>query len=458
MIRRLFATLIVLSILPGLTSAPAIAGTSTNTRYEGEIDGARYLVVVPDDWNGTLLLWSHGAYSMHFPEPTRIALTSQPATESWLLDHGYALAASQFRAVRGWSIEHALTDQVRLLDWFNRTIGQPRRTISAGESVGAITATMLAERNPRRFAGVMTFCGSLAGSAAHWNSALDLGFVLRTLLAPDSDIQLVKLTDPSANVNKMIELIRSSYDSGPAGRARIALANAIAQVPGWLDSTRPRPTDPAEQILWQSIWDRFFRAGAYGLDRTDVESWAGGNPSWNVGVDYRRLLARTSERRLVEQAYADAGLDLDADLARLAAEPRIRPDARAVGYLARLGLPIGTNPWPVLTMHNVADGAAPAANERAYAERVTRPTNLRQLYIDRAGHCTFTSSEEITSLRTLLRRIETGRWTDADLNTEAGRLGPDHQLILDRLTGSYVPSRPAFTAFTPDPYPRTLPF
>lgn len=461
MARRLLVLLLVLSTVVGLAGVPAAADTGGVTRYEGEIDGARYLVLVPHNWNGTLVLWSHGTYSVAFPEPTRIALTSQPATEPWLLERGYALAASQFRTVRGWSIEEALTDQVRLHDWFGRNVGVPRRTIAAGESVGAITATLLAERDPRRFAGLMTFCGALAGGAAHWNSALDLGFTLNTLL--DADLELVRITDPATNVPKMINLVDAADDS-PPGRARLALANALAEIPGWLDGTRPRPADPAEQIFWQGVWDRFVRVGAFGLDRIELESRAGGNPSWNVGVDYRRILARSSERALVERAYADAGLDLEADLDQLAAAPRITPDPAAVAYLARFGLPLGRTPWPVLTMHNVGDGVVPAAHERAYADRVAllgQPARLRQLFVDRAGHCIFTSSEEITAFRTLIDRIDSGRWAATDpaaLNAGAGRLGPDHQLIFDVINEVRVPTTPAFTTYSPAPYPRTLPF
>ncbi|WP_414942679.1 hypothetical protein [Amycolatopsis sp. cmx-11-51] len=98
---------------------------------------------MPEDWNGTLVLWSHGRYSVAYPEPVRIAL-----------------AASQYRAVRGWSIEKALTDQIRLQGWFGRTVGPPRRTIAAGESVRAITATCSPSETR---AGLMTFCGNLPG-------------------------------------------------------------------------------------------------------------------------------------------------------------------------------------------------------------------------------------------------------------------------------------------------------
>lgn len=455
--RRGLVFLALLTIFLGLVVPRASAGGPV-TRYEGELDGARYLVLAPENWNGTLMLWSHGMYSLAYPEPDRIALTSQPTTESALLEQGYALAASQYRTVRGWSIEEALTDQIRLHDWFSRTVGTPRRTIATGESVGAITATLLAERNPRRFTGLMTFCGNLAGGAAHWNSGLDLGYALNTLL--DARLDLVRIADPVGNESRFTGAVRAAT-ANPQGQARLALANALAEIPGWFDATRPRPQTVADQVFWQGVWDRFYRVSAFGVDRVALEHRAGGNPSWNVGVDYRRILAKAGERPLVERAYAEAGLDLDADLDKLAKAPRIAPDPAAVGYLAHFGLPLGRTPVPVLTMHTVADGTAPAAHERAYADRAGPSGDLRQLFVNRAGHCVFTASEEITALRTLERRLDAGHWPSdapAALNSEAGELAPEHQTIYDAVGETRVTTSPAFTRHSPPPYPRVLPF
>ncbi|WP_143230641.1 hypothetical protein [Actinosynnema sp. ALI-1.44] len=428
---------------------PVSAGV---VRYEGEIDGAKYRVMVPSNWNGTLVLWSHGTYGS---APSRIALTSQPATEDYLLARGYALGASSFRTVVGWSIEDGLRDQVKLLDWFKRTIGHPRRTISAGESVGGMTATALAERNPQWFDGVMALCGPFAGGIAFWNTNLDLMFALRTLL--DADFDLVRIRDPQANQTKVFTLIDGAMKGDKATRARVALASALADLPGWFDPTKPRPTSLDEQVDWLGFWARYYKSGTAGVARSDMERWAGGNPSWNTGVDYRTVLARSSEFGLVKQVYAAAGLNIDKDLDRLAQAPRVTPDPKAVGYLARTSVPFGVNPWPVVTLHNVADGATPLSNDRVYADRVWNPDNLRQYQINRPGHCTFTASEEITAFQSLIRRLDSGRWSATDpasLNTAASGHGPEAQLIFSQLTDEFLPARPAFAPHRPGSFPR----
>jgi pimeloyl-ACP methyl ester carboxylesterase len=449
--RRPGVLILIICAVLGLVVTPVSAGV---VRYEGEIDGARYRVMVPSNWNGTFVLWSHGAYGA---QPSGIALTSQPATEDWLLAQGYALGASQFRTPVGWSIEDGLRDQVKLLDWFRRTIGKPRRTISAGESIGGATATVLAERNPQRFNGVMTLCGAIGGGTAHWNSGLDLMFALRTLFG--ADIELVKIKDPAANQARAIELMGAAASGDPLSQARLALAAALADIPGWFDPAAPRPVDVASQVFWMGFWGRYFRSGAAGSGRTDMERWAGGNPSWNVGVDYRAVLARSSEFGFVKQAYAAAGADLAADLSRLAAAPRIAPDPAAVGYLTRTSVPFGFTPWPVVTVHNTADGTTPYSHDSLYASRAWKPENLRQYAINRAGHCIFTASEEITAFQTLIRRLDTGRWPSADpatLNAAARSHGPEAQLIRNILTGGYEPSLAAFAPHNPGRYPRAF--
>ncbi|GAA5036384.1 hypothetical protein [Actinopolymorpha pittospori] len=163
--------------------------------------------------------------------------------------------------------------------------------------------------------------------------------------------------------------------------------------------------------------------------RADIERRAGGNPSSNVGVDYRRQLGRSSQRHLVQQAYREAGLDLGADLDRLASGERIAADPEAVGYMYRYGVPHGRTATPVITLHNTGDGGAVPDQAGWYAAQVRKsgdPAKLRQVYVDRGMHCAFSAAEEILTLRALFERVDTGRWPDTRPPaepTEQGRGG-----------------------------------
>jgi alpha-beta hydrolase superfamily lysophospholipase len=426
---------------------------------EGSIDGAPYRVEIPDRWNGTLLLWSHGAYSLELAPPTEIALTNHPATRRWLLDHGFALAASQYRVVQGWgAVESGLKDQKRLLDWFTANVGPPRRTVSAGASAGGLIAVLLAERHPSRFAGVAALCGAVGGTTGHFNSALDMSHAVKTLLAPE--LELVRVQDPEGNTAKAREVLSAALDD-PRGRARLALASALADVPGRYGSRAPTPDTVTDQVRNQFFFGFYERGAFWGVERAAMEARAGGNPSWNTGVDYRTLFTRSSQQELVKRAYREAGLDLASDLKRLNAAPRVKADPGAVAHLDRYGTPHGRTPWPVVTLHSTGDGTVPSGNERRYAELVRHaghPAKLRQLYVDRGNHCTFTASEEIVALRTLFHRLDAGRWNSTHpiaLNTAASAFGSDYQTVFDvePAPGLHA-TTPAFTHHHPGRYLR----
>ncbi|MEV0157854.1 alpha/beta fold hydrolase [Micromonospora sp. NPDC050686] len=425
----------------------------------GTIDGAEFRIEVPERWNGTLVLYSHGYLPEGFPS-FGIGLTNRPPdrseTESWLLDHGYAMAASQFAdGGLGYAVERGLRDQIALLDWFRANVGAPRRTVATGQSMGAAIATQLAERHPERFAGVATMCGAY-DTQATFDSGLDVLFAVRTLLAPDQDIDLVRPADPAGSAQALAVAVQEALTT-KQGRARVALAAALNNVTGWYSAHEPRPTDPIERIRNQAEWLQYAYTLGFGpLGRLDLERRAGGNPSSNVGVDYRRQLARSAQTRQLEQAYRTAGLDLRADLDRLAAAPRIAADPAAVDYMHRIGVPQGRTPVPVVTMHTVGDGGAPPHQERWYADQVRQvgnPGKLRQLYVERGGHCSFSAAEEIGMLRTLFTRIDTGHWPDTSprtLNKAASALGDRYQLVMDLgRTFTDTPMPPAFTRFTP---------
>jgi opacity protein-like surface antigen len=83
-------------------------------------DGATWQARVPADWNGTLLLYSHGYRPPGSPNPATDS--SDPITAGWLLGHGYAIAGSSY-AGTGWAVKEALTDQLATLDAVAAQIG-----------------------------------------------------------------------------------------------------------------------------------------------------------------------------------------------------------------------------------------------------------------------------------------------------------------------------------------------
>ncbi len=435
----------------------------------GKLGGADYRIEVPAAWNGTLFLYSHGerivaiedqerrdgSVGQGGPDPADTA--PNPDVSQWLLAHRYAIAGSSYSST-GWAVEDALEDQVALLDLFRRRVARPQRVIAWGQSMGGMIAAGLAQLHPDRFAAAIPMCAALAGAVADHNTRLDGAYAFKTLLAPRSNLQLVGVTDPAVNTRTATRLLIEA-SSTPAGRARLALVAALTDLPGWYEVTKPEPApgDADARAAAQILWLRSSEVGnAFGA-RAQVERRAGGNPSWNVGVDYARQLSISVDRDEVAALYQAAGLDLGADLRSLDGGPRTRPDSRAVAYLDRNVSFDGRPRIPVLSAHTTADGAVIAQHEIAYADAVKATGHedmLRQVYVHRAGHCAFTSAETIAVAQALLGRLDRGRWDDEGLRS--GVLDQRAQALGARYgtSGSDFVAAPAFADFDPGTYPR----
>jgi len=462
----LLAAALLGGLLPAalLPAAPALAapatcgGSGTVTTLPGTLpDKATYEIQCPaGPWNGTLFLYSHGYVVPGSPNPPQDA--GDPVTAGWMLDHGYALAGSSY-ATTGWAIQQALPDQIATLDAFDQVFGAPARTVAWGHSLGGIITAGLIQRYPGRFAAALPMCGVLSGGVATWNTALDAEFAFQRLIDPS--VQVVNITDPSANLNGALAAASAAQQT-PQGRARLALAAALGDTPGWFTplSREPAPTDYAAQEANQFSWDTQVDFPFIFAFRAELEARAGGNPSWNTGVNYLRDLARSADLPEVVALYRAAGLSLGHDLQTLDQATRVTAAPAAVAYLAHNIVFTGRLPVPVLTMHTTGDGLVVPENEQAYRSAVDRAGDgaaLQQIFVHRAGHCAFTPAETITAVRVLTGRLDTGRWQQsalgpASLNAQAAALGPRYNIFV--LGGSVVPAAPSFLLYRPAPYLR----
>jgi pimeloyl-ACP methyl ester carboxylesterase len=443
---------------PALASTQTCGGTGSVTTVTGTLkDGATWEIQCPaGTWNGTLFLYSHGYVVPGTNNPAQDV--GDPVTGAWMLGHGFALAGSSY-ATTGWAIQQALPDQIGTLDVFGSTYGAPAQTVAWGHSLGGIITAGLIQRYPGRFSAALPMCGVLSGGVATWNTALDAAFAFQQLVDPS--IQVVNITNPGANLTAA-ETAAAAAQQTPQGRARLALSAALADTPGWFTplSPEPAPTDfaaqEANQFLWGSQVDYPF---AFAL-RAELEFRAGGNPSWNIGVNYSTELSKSPNLDEVVALYKAAGLSLSKDLQTLNNAPRISPNPTAVAYLEHNISFNGDIKVPVLTMHTTGDGLVVPENEQAYRSVVREEQNgalLQQIFVHRAGHCAFTPAETITAVRALVNRLSTGAWDfkglqPGSLNNSAAALGPSFNIFV--VNGKIVPAPPMFVSFSPAPYPR----
>lgn len=419
------------------TPQPTCTNTTVTCKVGQTSDGSNWKIEVPANWNGTLLLYSHG-YVAPGPNPPADDAGSRSVAD-YLLARGFALAGSSY-ASSGWAVADAFRDQEALLDEFRADFRKPERTIAWGHSMGGMITAGLIQLHPKQFAGALAMCGILGGGVGLWNTNLDLELAFKTLMmrdpnpavsGPASTLELTHVQNAQANIGAAEAALGAAQQS-PEGRARIALAAAMIDLPDWFSiaSAEPGPTDYAswEQNQFQAMQVQM--AFVFGF-RQELETRAGGNPTWNTGIDYAAQLQRSADRAEVEALYQAAGLDLGTDVAAINAAPRISPDPAAARYMERNIVYTGNLHVPLLTMHTTSDFLVPYQHEQAFeaaAAGAKRTALLRQLFVHRPGHCAFTGAETVTALDVLLDRLDSGEWhgtgNAAALNAQATALGP----------------------------------
>ncbi|MEO7981560.1 MAG: hypothetical protein ABI807_11825 [Sporichthyaceae bacterium] len=383
----------------------------------GKIDGAAYDIRMPDTWNGTLLIYSHGYRQAEPSPPDFDAVDTRPApapTEevgAALLAQGYALAGSAFKT-NGWDVADGVGADEKLHAFFADKIGEPDRVYVWGDSLGGLITETVAEKHPEWVSGVAPLCGVLGGGNLNLDLALDVAYAVKTLIYPD-----LKLTGFTSH-DEAVQNWQGAYDAiTKAGGDLTKGVPAILMVAAMVDAPTQTRTYDGSTIESQvrARAESILTALGYGtFGRYEIEQRVGGNPSGNDQTDYSTRVS-AEEQSLIETVSAGSTRDL---LSALQNGERVTADPAARKAFGALGNPTGKLQDPTVTLHTTADPLVLVQNERVFADRVKaaagRTSDVVQLYVTPpasyteaagapygAGHCNF-STEQRVGLITLL--------------------------------------------------------
>ncbi len=375
-------------------------------------DGTKCTVLKPDNWNGILLLDLDGTVNCT-PEGPRAEMIERRLLAYF--SEGYAYGGIERDAV-GYRFPDAVNMLVDVRSAFSGFFGEPEYTIAVGGSRGAFVGRFCMELRPDIFSGALVYGGGGSGEIAAINSKLDGKFIMNTLLQPEEALILAGINDLK-NEERKLHLMVETAKASRLGRARLALAAAIEQLPAWADpgSPEPAPEDYEEQFrqLLTCIEFAQFNFGSY-----VIEQLAGGSFSWNDTTNYEELLSRCGRKDFVIGMYETAGVGIEGlkkDLETLAATPRIHADPKAVSVVEKILSYAGTIEGPIVNLENIGDQVDPESCKYAYRDTLKKKGKedlLRVLWVRSSGHCHFTDSEIMEALKVLTDRIRTGAWGD----------------------------------------------
>jgi pimeloyl-ACP methyl ester carboxylesterase len=418
-------------ICAGAAGAAADSGQAAATSYRGTLsDSAQWIAQVPADWNGTLVLFSHGFGPLYAQD----APSSGSAAE--LLAQGYALLGSSYD-VNGswWALDTAVDDQFGALTAFTQASGlHPRRTLAVGQSMGGLINTLMDQRADGRVQGAVTFCGLVAGGTDLNNFQLNAEYAMTELLPGAAGVQIrdfASMAAGSAAGNALSGAVTAAQSTA-AGRARIALAAALLNESDWNSG----PTPPAAQdYAGQEVQEEqmltgfqlpFIESGRYMISLAE-----GGDSGSNIGVDYGALIRDSPYYAQIRALYRQAGLDLDADIATLDGHETYAPEGDSLARTRATSDNTGQLQVPELDVHTVSDQLAPVQFEATYAQRVARAGDsglLRQTYVNAVGHCNFTDADYVAAIDAMDTVVAEHHWTAgvtvSGLNQAADSLDP----------------------------------
>lgn len=329
----------------------------------GEINGARFRIDVPEQWNGVLIMYCHG-YSV---TPGTFEAKRLHPVLATLVAEGYAVAQSGY-AAGGWAIEEAIQDTEALRRYFIAKRGSPKETYVTGHSMGGFLTAAMVEKFPNAYDGGLALCGPLAPAA--WfleHRVFDLRVVFDYYFPG-------RLPSPAK--------VPRDFTTGPEKNA--AIEKALESDPGKAQTLRRFSGIRTNRELASTLV--FF---TYILK--DLQERCGGNPFDNHNTIYEG----------VEDEDA-----LNDGVARYSADPG------ATTYLAVYCGVTGHVSRPLLAIHNTYDPLVPAGINNVYSsltETAGTAGLFVQQYVKRPGHCAIEPGDVLRGLSQLREWRDTGR-------------------------------------------------
>lgn len=373
-------------------SAPPEAAPQAQACPPGVPDGARclrgqdsasahYLVVMPAQWSGVLVVHAHGGPTLGPPSTKR----NDEDIRRWAITvrEGHAWAGSVFRQ-GGFAVTTAAEDTERVRRIFVDHVAKPRRTLLHGQSWGAMVATRAAELFPTSWDGILLTSGVVAGPATY-DFRLDLRALYQHLCQnhprPDEPAYPLPIGLPADSPLTSAELaVRADACLGVRKPAAQRTPEQARKLKTLVDVLKIPESSVQSHLNW----------GTFTL-RDVVAKNGGVSPFGNAGVRY--------------VGSAD-------DVALNAAVPRFQADAQAVARFAADVDHRGRFAVPVLNAHGVGDATVFVEGTDTLRQRMAaagRGERLVQVFVDSSEHSYWGDAHYPPLFEALLAWVDAGR-------------------------------------------------
>lgn len=364
---------------PQAVACPAGVPASARCLRGQDSAKAHYLIVMPAQWSGVLVVHAHGGPALGEPKASR----ADEDIKRWAITVklGHAWAGSVFRQ-GGFAVTTAAEDTERVRRIFAEHVAKPRRTLLHGQSWGAMVATRAAELFPKSWEGMLLTSGVVAGPTTY-DFRLDLRVIYQYLCnnhpRPDEAQYPMWMglpaesrmsnADLAARANDCLGLNKPAAQRTPEQTQRARTIVDVVHI-------------PENAIIGHLRWGTF--------TLRDVISRTGGSPFGNEGVIYKGSEDDVALNAGVKRYRADP-----AAAARFAAD---------VDYVGRFGI-------PVLAAHGINDSTVFVEGSDTLRTRMQATGNgarLVQTFVDSNQHSYWGDAMYPPLFEALLNWVEKG--------------------------------------------------
>ena len=380
--RRLVALLVLgfAVVASRASDAPRAESQRAAISRSGVLGGADYLIEVPENWRGGLVVFAHGI--QRGPGPGAV---TAPPIGIHAVDKGHAWIASGYRA-REYQPHLFIEDLVALRELFLKEIGPPRWTIIYGQSMGGHIVVASLELRPGLYQGGLAECGlvdgiSIADYLFAYTAAAELISGVPLLDAPDKETFARLLNE------RVVPALGMPGAYTPRGRQFDSVVKYL------MGADRAGNDLP---LRLQGLQRRYLMNMIHRDPDVEKESTPGGRAASTVHIRYR-----------IDPGLGLTEDELNARVRRLRPSKEGRSPAANPVYAERTGkLTV-----PLITLHETGDAWVPLSLEQSYRRR-TIAAGTDHLLVQRVhrapSHCGFDGEMREQAFDDLVAWVERG--------------------------------------------------
>jgi pimeloyl-ACP methyl ester carboxylesterase len=361
-------------IFPFLSPATAKAESIPDFCVEGTHSaGAEYLICVPDNWRGTLIIYAHGYVA--FNEPVgipwdQLVLPDGTSLPNIFTQLGFAFATTSY-STNGLAVLDGVEETIDLIDVFDNLYPTPDTILLGGVSEGGLITTLAVEQNPGKLDGGLAACGPIGDFQEQADYFADFRVVFDYLfpdILPPSAVDI----PPSVITNWENQYLPAVLK---ATKGKPLLTRTLINITGAsIDKLDPSSIQQTvERVLWYNVFAT-----------NDAVNKLGGQPFDNQDTIY-------GGKRINRQL--NNGVD------------RYSADQTAQNMIATYYQTTGNLSIPLVTLHTKGDEVVPYWHENLYRAKVSGNNALNfftHIPVNRYGHCNFNVIEVLAGFSILL--------------------------------------------------------